>query len=276
MDGPVQESAPQSVVAESPLAFLSGARAAVTFLTRIPFGKWPVSQAALHWAPAWFPVVGYVVGFLGCLVWVSVERAGGLVAAVATVSMLALITGAFHEDGLADTADAMGGALVTGDTRGDKDKFFAILKDSRIGSFGATALFLVLALRIAALAHLGPLALGGILLGQTLSRTTPVWMMAALPYVTPAEYARSSEMSDTSMLHALFASAWAAVAIALLVVGKFVPLQASLVAVILAISVAMVLGWRFYRRVGGITGDFLGTTQQVTDALILVGLATSV
>jgi adenosylcobinamide-GDP ribazoletransferase len=102
-----------------------------------------------------------------------------MVASVATVAALALVTGAFHEDGLADTADALGGAF-------DREKLFAILKDSRIGSFGATALILVLLLRIAALAKLGPMAAGGLLLGQTLSRTTPVWMMAALPYATPA------------------------------------------------------------------------------------------
>ena len=77
------------------------------------------------------------------------------------MAVLALVTGAFHEDGLADTADALGGAF-------DREKLFAILKDSRIGSFGATALVLVLLpLRIAALAKLGPLAMGGLLLGQT-------------------------------------------------------------------------------------------------------------
>ena len=250
------------------VAFLSGARAALGFLTRIPCGKQPASETALHWAPAWFPVVGYLLGFIACLVWTGLERAGGLVAAVAAVATLAFITGAFHEDGLADTADALGGAS-------DREKLFAILKDSRIGSFGATAIVLVLLLRTAALAKLGPMAIGGLLLGQTISRTTPVWMMAALPYVTPAESAHSSKLMSGGPLHAVIASAFAAIAVGLLVVGNLLPLQAVLVSLLLSVIVTVLCGWRFHVRAGGLTGDFLGATQQLTDAAILVALAAS-
>jgi adenosylcobinamide-GDP ribazoletransferase len=262
METPVQDLKP------SPRALLSGARAALAFLTRIPCGKQPVSATALHFAPVWFPVVGYGLGFLACLVWVSLERAGFMVTAVACVAALALVTGALHEDGLADTADALGGAY-------DREKLFAILKDSRIGSFGATALILVLLLRIVALAKLGPVAMGGLLVGQTLSRTTPVWLMVALPYVTPAETARSSPLAGIKMFHALVASAFAAVAMGVVVLGKLLPLQAVLLSVLLSVLIAVLCGWRFHARAGGITGDFLGATQQLTDAAILVGLAAS-
>jgi adenosylcobinamide-GDP ribazoletransferase len=257
------------VVAPSPLAFFSGARAALAFLTRIPCGKQPFSETALHWAPAWFPVVGYVLGFLACLVWSGLEHAGGLVASVASVAVLALLTGAFHEDGLADTADALGGAF-------EREKVFAILKDSRIGSFGATALVLVLLLRVAALAKLGPMAIGGLLLGQTISRTTPVWLMAALPYVTPKENARSIPLVNGGLMQAILASAFAIIAVCLLALGRLLPLQGILVSLLLSVIVAVVCGWRFHVRAGGLTGDFLGATQQVTDALILVGLAATV
>lgn len=263
---PVKDPAPPN----SQLAFLSGARAALAFLTRIPCGKRPLSEVALHWAPAWFPVVGYFLGFVACLAWVGLARAGFMVASVAAVAALALVTGAFHEDGLADTADALGGAF-------DRAKLFAILKDSRIGSFGATALILVLLLRIAALAKLGPMAVGGLLLGQTISRTTPVWMMAALPYVTPAGSARSSQVVGGKTIHAvvvaIIASTFAVLAAGLLVLGKLLPVQAVLVSLVLAVIVAVVCGWRFHARAGGITGDFLGATQQLTDAVILVALA---
>jgi adenosylcobinamide-GDP ribazoletransferase len=252
----------------SHLAFLSGARAALAFLTRIPCGKQPVGESALHWAPAWFPVVGYFLGFVACLVWAGLERAGFMVASVATVAALALITGAFHEDGLADTADALGGAF-------DRERLFIILKDSRIGSFGATALILVLLLRIAALAKLGPMAAGGLLLGQTLSRTTPVWMMAALPYATPAESARSSQLMGVGMIHAVIATTFAGLAASLLILGKLLPAQAVLMSLVLAVIIAVLCGWRFHARAGGITGDFLGATQQLTDAAILVVLAAS-
>jgi adenosylcobinamide-GDP ribazoletransferase len=252
----------------SPLAFLSGARAALAFLTRIPCGRRPVSEMALHFAPAWFPVVGCGLGLLACLIWVGLERAGFMVASVATVAALALVTGAFHEDGLADTADALGGAF-------DREKLFAILKDSRIGSFGATALVLVLLLRIVALAKLGPMAMGGLLLGQTMSRTTPVWLMAALPYVTPAKSARSLQLASGSLMHAILASAFAATIACVLVLTNLLPLQAVLLSLLLSVMVAGTCGWRFHARAGGITGDFLGATQQLTDAAILVGLAAS-
>ncbi len=265
METKVQDPA----MAPSYLAFFAGARAALAFLTRIPCGKQPFSKTALRWAPAWFPVVGYVLGFLASLVWSGLEHAGGMVASVASVAVLALLTGAFHEDGLADTADALGGAF-------EREKLFAILKDSRIGSFGATALVLVVLLRVAALAKLGPLAIGGLLLGQTLSRTTPVWLMAALPYVTPAENARSIPLAEGGLVQAFLASAFAIIAVCLLALGRLLPLQGIVVSLLLSVIVTVVCGWRFHVRAGGLTGDFLGATQQVTDALILVGLAASV
>ena len=131
-------------------------------------------------------------------------------------------------------------------------------------------------LRIAALTKLGPMAIGGLLLGQTLSRTTPVWLMAALPYVTPAENARSAQFANVGLMHAVLASVFAGIAICLLVAGKLLPVQGVLVSLLLSAIVVVLCGWRFHARAGGITGDFLGATQQVTDALILVGLAASV
>jgi adenosylcobinamide-GDP ribazoletransferase len=245
---------------------LSGARAALAFLTRIPCGKRPVTPQALAWAPAWFPAVGYLLGLAGGLVFACFDRAGSLVAATVTVAFLALVTGALHEDGLADSADALGGAF-------DRSKLFAILKDSRIGSFGATALVLVLLLRVVALAKLGPMTAGGLLLGQTLSRTAPVWLMAAMPYVTPAETASSSKLVHAGSIHALIASALALAAISALVLGDLLPLRGTLVATLAAVLVTAVCGWRFHVRAGGLTGDFLGATQQLVDAAILLALA---
>jgi adenosylcobinamide-GDP ribazoletransferase len=264
MQPPPEPTTPQA----SSSAFLSGARAALAFLTRIPCGKRPVTEQALAWAPAWFPAVGYLLGLAGGLVFAGLDRAGGLVASTATVAFLALVTGAFHEDGLADSADALGGAL-------DRPKLFAILKDSRIGSFGATALLLVLLLRVVALAKLGPLTAGGLLLGQTVSRAAPVWLMAIMPYVTPAETAYSSRLVHARSIHALVASAFALAAASALVLGALLPLRGTLVATLAAVLVTAVCGWRFHVRAGGITGDFLGATQQLADAAILVALAAS-
>jgi adenosylcobinamide-GDP ribazoletransferase len=184
------------------------------------------------------------------------------------VAFLAFITGAFHEDGLADSADALGGAF-------DRPKLFAILKDSRIGSFGATALVVVLLLRITALAKLGPAAMAALVLSQTVSRTTPVWLMAALPYVSPSETARSENAVTRSAGLAVIATLFAGTVATVLLTGQFLSSVGVLVAMAVALLLAVVCGWRFHVRAGGITGDFLGATQQLTDAAILVALAAS-
>jgi len=212
--------------------------------------------------------VGFALGLAGSLVLAGLSRAGSMVAAVAAVAFLALITGAFHEDGLADSADALGGAF-------DRPKLFAILKDSRIGSFGGTALVLVLLLRITALAKLAPTAAAALVLSQTVSRVTPVWLMAVLPYVSPTETARSAKAVRRHAGQAATATGFAGMATAVLVVGGYLPLQGVLVALVVSLVLAVVCGWRFHVRAGGITGDFLGATQQLTDAAILVALAAS-
>jgi adenosylcobinamide-GDP ribazoletransferase len=265
-----QARAPQidKNAAVSRLAFFSGLRAALSFLTHIPCGRVAVSEQAFAWAAAWFPVVGCVLGVAAAFVFVGLERAGSMVASVAAVAFLALVTGAFHEDGLADSADALGGAF-------DRPKLFAILKDSRIGSFGATALILVLLLRIAALAKLGPMAVGGLLLGQTFSRTTPVWLMAFMPWATRTEIASSSSLVRARPVHALMASGFAFLAAVGLVVEAFLPVRGVLIALAASLVVVALCGWRFHVRTGGLTGDFLGATQQLTDAAILVALAAS-
>lgn len=254
--------------ATSPLAFLSGARAALTFLTRVPAGRALPDPAALQWAPAWFPVIGYALGFVGSLVFVGLDGAGHSVAAAASVAVLAFLTGAFHEDGLADTADALGGSW-------DREKMFTILKDSRIGSFGATALILAFLLRTAALAKLGPQAVTGLLLGQTLSRMTPLVLMTALPYVSPVKDARSLPVSRVRLPQLIFAACAATWVCGLLLMVGFVTTGPLLLVLSLAIAATIVCGWRFHARAGGITGDFLGATQQVTDVVILVALAAS-
>jgi len=116
---------------------LRGLPAAFGFLTRLPVGGFPFSPDELRWSSAHFPLVGAVLGAALAAVMMLSARAGTVVAATLAVSAGMLLTGAFHEDGLADTADALGGAT-------DRDKLFVILRDSRIGSFGAAALCMAL------------------------------------------------------------------------------------------------------------------------------------
>lgn len=265
---PAPEHRLPSSKAASLLACLGGARAALLFLTRIPCGKALPSPQAMGWAAAWFPAVGALLGLGAAAVLLGLQRAGNTVAAVAAVTFLALVTGAFHEDGLADSADALGGAF-------DRAKLFVILKDSRIGSFGATALVLVLLLRITALAKLGPLGVGVLLLSQTISRTSLVWLMIMLPYVTPSETASASRLVRARPVHVALATLLASFLVAAVLLERRLPLSSVLMALAVAAAVAALCGWRFRVRAGGLTGDFLGATQQITDAAILVAVAAS-
>src|SRR5687768_15775709 len=120
----------------------SGLRAACMLLTRLPVGRSPIPAEARRWGAAFFPLVGLGLGLLGAALLMALEpRLGTRLAAAIAIAALLLVTGALHEDGLADTADALGGAQ-------DRDRLFAILKDSRLGTYGVLALCLSMFVRI--------------------------------------------------------------------------------------------------------------------------------
>ncbi|WP_437672760.1 adenosylcobinamide-GDP ribazoletransferase [Sorangium sp. So ce131] len=245
---------------------LRGARAATTFLTRVPVGGFPYAEADWRWAAAWFPFVGAGLGAAQAAVWLLVDRSGALVAASVTVALGLLLTGAFHEDGLADTADALGGGA-------DRARVFEILKDSRVGSFGAAALVVVLVLRIALLARLDAAAPVALVLTQCLSRTPPIWLMVALPYATPSAVSRSRPVAQAALPQALVGSVWPALALAAAHLAGALSAAEAAAMLAGAAAVSVVCGLRFRARVGGITGDFLGATQQIADCAALLALA---
>ena len=246
----------------SPWTVVRGLRAAVVFLTRVPLGGFPYRDAEWRWAPAWFPLVGAGVGAAaGGVAWLA-AGAGPFVAAALAVIASLLVTGAFHEDGLADTADALGGAM-------DRDRIFAILKDSRIGSFGGAALVMTLVLRVALLARLGPAAPLALILVGAASRVPPVWLMAALPYVTAGD-SRSRPITRGGPVQAVVATVLAALVVA---AGRDALTPVAMLAMVaVSMAAAMLCGWRFHVRAGGLTGDFLGATQQVCEGALLLAL----
>ncbi|CAN97078.1 probable cobalamin synthase [Sorangium cellulosum So ce56] len=244
---------------------LRGARAAATFLTRVPVGGFPYAEADWRWASAWFPFVGAALGAAQAAVWLLVDRSGALVAASVTVALGLLLTGAFHEDGLADTADALGGAF-------DRARIFEILKDSRIGAFGAAALIVVLVLRVALLARLDAAAPVALVLTQCLSRTPPIWLMVALPYVTQSG-SRSRPVAQAALPQALLGSFWPALALAAAHAAGALTAAEAAGMLVAAASAAAICGLRFRARAGGLTGDFLGATQQIAECAALLALA---
>jgi adenosylcobinamide-GDP ribazoletransferase len=191
---------------------------------------------------------------------------GAWPAAILVMGASLLVTGAFHEDGLADTSDALGGA-------NDAGRVLAILKDSRIGSFGGAALVVSIVGRAALLAELGENGAWALALVGCGARVGPVWLMAALPYVTSAAHAKSGDAARGAMPQALVAAAWLVAAVGFAVEGgRLSPARAGAMVVALAL-VAFVTGGWFARRVGGITGDFLGATEQLGELAALAVLA---
>lgn len=251
-----------------PRLLARGLRAAVNHLTRIPAGGFPYSDDEWTWATACLPMVGAAIGALAAGVWVATSRAGHLVSAILVVGATAWLTGAIHEDGLADTADALGGGR-------DRARILAILKDSRIGAFGAVALVVALHLRVALPARLGATAPLALVLAGAASRLGPVWLMGALSYVTSPDVAKSAPLVGVRRVHVAFAtSSLFLLSCALWASGAFRLVDLALVWASIA-GVTFVLGWQFHKRVGGITGDFLGAAQQVSECAMLLALGLS-
>ena len=244
---------------------LRGIRAAFVFMTRVPVGGFPYRREDWTWAAAHAPLVGLVLGaILGGLDRVLLPL-GALPAALFVMGASLLLTGAFHEDGLADTSDALGGGH---DTSG----VLAILKDSRIGTFGGAALVVSIAGRAALLAQLGPAGLWALPLVGCAARVAPIWLMARLPYVTAAD-AKSRDVASGGLPQAIVATLWFVAAAGVAMESALVTVARVSILAIVAIVVTLVTGWRYMRRAGGITGDFLGATEQLGELAALAVLA---
>jgi len=246
--------------------FLRGVRAAFAFFTRIPVGGFPYDDRALAWAPAHAPLVGAVLGAALSALDACLLPLGAFPAATLVIGASMLLTGALHEDGLADTTDALGGGH-------DKAKVFAILKDSRVGSFGAAAIAVSVLARAALLSQLGQAGMAVLPMAWCAARVGPVWLMAFLPYVTPGIAAKSERLVRARWRQALVASAWVIAGSTWAVVQGWIAAPRAAFAAVAVAVIAALTGWRYYRRVGGITGDFLGATEQLGEIAALAVFA---
>ncbi len=247
---------------------------ALQFFTRIPvtgrLAAWVgYSPAMLRASAAHFPAVGWLVGAIGAAAfWGGLALWSGAVAAVLCVVVTVLLTGAFHEDGLADVADGLGGSQR-------RERALEIMKDSRIGAFGAIALVLALGLKVALLSalagHSVALACGAVLAAHVLSRFAPLLLMRALPYVG-GDGGKAKPLADAVSGSALaVALLWSLPAAALLL-HQYGMVRSMAALLAMAVVTAM-LGWQFRRRLAGFTGDCLGATQQVAELAIYLALA---
>ena len=267
---------------------------ALQFFSRVPvtgrLAAWVgFSPAMLRASAGHFPGVGWLVGAVVAgltailLALLAPHPLAPVVAAVLGTVASVLMTGAFHEDGLADVADGLGGSL-------GRERALEIMKDSRVGAFGVVAVVLALMAKVALLALLAAQGLAAlcaaIFCAHVVSRTWPLLTIRLLPHVGDAAGSKSRPLAAQISLGSLStAFLWCFSAIALVLIGFCAPfLVANVVRWQLCAGwlgagvVANGLAWAvltrwFARRLQGFTGDCLGAIQQVGEIAFYLGLA---
>lgn len=265
------------------------------FFTRIPvtgrLADWVgFSPAMLRASAGHFPGVGVLIGALvACLTtlllaWLPPSAFSPLVAAVLGTVFSVMLTGAFHEDGLADIADGLGGSQ-------DRARALEIMKDSRVGAFGAIAVVLALIAKVALLALLGSISpqwmVMGIFAAHVVSRSWPLLLIRLMPHVGDAAGSKSKPLADQISVAALVSAfIWCFMALALVIIAQaamnyvaasaanlWVPAMPLLAGVSVSALAFAYMGRLLWRRLQGFTGDGLGATQQVCEIAFYLGLA---
>ncbi len=230
---------------------------AFQFLTRLPVPRVPFAPGSLARSAAFFPVVGCTLGAGAALLHrLLVPHLSRNTSALAVVLALVLATGALHEDGLADAADGFGGGR-------DRDHTLQILRDSRIGSYGALALVFSVLARLLLLASipLGHVA-GYLVTAGTLSRWSSLPLMA-LP-AARGQDGQGARVARQASRATLLAGSLLAAGISFLSLRR-----AAVVPILLTVAIAALSGRFFLRRIGGVTGDCFGATIQLSEVAVL-------
>ncbi len=234
---------------------------AVRFFTRLPVPAWVGHSAEmLNHSARYFTLVGLIVGLIGALVFALTsfffpKTLAVLLAMAATI----LVTGAFHEDGWADMVDGFGGGWT-------RERTLEIMKDSRIGSYGAIALVLLLLAKFMALVELDMLLIAPALIaGHALSRLCATSVMHFLDYARDEGKAKPLA-TRISLGELAVAGFFGLIALVLL------PPLSVITGVLLAAAATAWLTRKFKHRLGGYTGDCLGATQQLAEVAFYLGL----
>ena len=239
---------------------------AVQLLTR-----WPVrshdlfTEARLAAATRYYPLVGAMIGALsGGVFWLAhLVFPASLSVVLATAASL-IATGAFHEDGFADTCDGLGGGAT-------RERALEIMRDSRLGTYGAAGLGLMLAAKVLALAATSPAVVPWLLIAaHAASRSSAVLAIATGTYVRDAGIARPVADAVAPDTLALVLAAGAAAACVLLAVSAPVVLLAGLGGLAAG---HLVMRRMYERKLGGYTGDCLGAVQQTSELGMYLGVA---
>ena len=244
--------------------------AALRFFTRLPVPAW-VGHAPdqLDHAARYFPLVGILIGAIGAGVTELAALALPIgVAVLLGMAATLLATGAFHEDGFADSCDGFGGGW-------EKAQVLAIMKDSRVGSYAALGVALILLTKWTTLVEIDaaldpPFLALALIAGHAVSRLASTLLIFRLDYVRDDASSRSKPLAQRMALHELAIAAVFGLAPCLLL-----PLADMLVALAAAALATLFAARYFLRRIGGYTGDCLGATQQVCELAFYLGLLCS-
>jgi adenosylcobinamide-GDP ribazoletransferase len=239
---------------------------ALSFFTRLPVPKsMQYSSELLNQSNRYFSLVGLLLGLILSSCFYLLCFAFPQNIAILLIMMLSLLlTGAFHEDGLTDMADGIGGAF-------EVERRLEIMKDSRIGTYGAATLVISLALKFSLLQALAQYSLSyfiiAILLGYSLSRALAASLISALPYVSDEGHSKSKPLAQSQSVKDII----------ILVLFGSLPLFMYSFSISLSVILTLLL-FRFVfvrwllAKVGGFTGDCLGAAQQISELLIYLVL----
>jgi len=236
---------------------------ALMFYTRIPCPKWVNHDPEyLNKATKYFPFVGWIVGGMAALVFYGAEYLFNLQGAV-VLSLIAgiLITGAFHEDGFADTCDGFGGGWT-------KEKILLIMKDSRMGAYGVIGIACILLLKYNLMLSFHVNEVWKVLLaGHAFSRLCAVMIVVTSKYVRENEDAKAKPLAKSITAKEIIPAIMFGMAPFILFWNVKIVL-----ATLLPVIGVFYLRRYFHKWIGGYTGDCLGAVQQVAELLFYLSL----
>ena len=248
---------------------------ALGFFTRIPVPSFAdFKESDLNRSAKYFPLIGIIVGLFGAGSFaISAQFLPQNVAVLISMVVTIYLTGAFHEDGLADSADGIGGGWA-------REQILTIMQDSRLGTYGAVALFLMLFAKFQLLSSLNHYLLQfALIAGHALSRLSAVYVMATINYTKPEGKAKLLA-TQISLVDLAVASVFGLLPffamIGLLVANNHA--FAITIKFVLMTLIPVLLSWfwwrhKIYKWLGGYTGDTLGAMQQIVELAFYFGLA---
>jgi adenosylcobinamide-GDP ribazoletransferase len=238
-------------------------RLATALLTRVPMPHPDAAMpAALARAQRAFPLVGAMIGLIVGLIDLSLLAMGIPVLAAAALALgaSAALTGALHEDGLADVGDGFGGGR-------DRAAKLSIMRDSRLGTYGAIVLLVGFSARLSALASLPAAAIVPCLVAaHALARAAIPALAASMPFARDDGLGKSAGRPEP-------ASVIAAVILAVVIALLCLPVKQALLALAVTVAGTAAMGLLAWRQIGGVTGDVFGAAEQVAETAVLIMLA---